>query len=470
MKVRSINPSNGVLLREFDAADNQAIATVVARARQAQAQWAALALDDREPYFRQLAQVLQTNLQMILQTVKEETGKRIPDGEAEVYDVIDAVGYYLSRMREVHPDTSLTLNPAGFPDTDLIIDYVPHGVIGLIMPWNFPFYSPMMFAIASLVAGNAVVLKPSEHSTLVGLAIGQMFTEAGFPQGVVEIVIGGEETGRALVKSGVDKIFFVGSVETGKDIIANAGIKPVQVELGGNSAAIVLADADLDLAAGGIAWAGTYHSGQDCVGIKRVFVVEQVADEFLRKLIAVVKGLRPGIDYGPYITPEAMYRVKARIDDAVSNGAKLLCGGELIRASEGAGNWLTPSVILYTDSGIELVAEETFGNTVPVMIVPDVDAAVTEANNTTYGLSNSVFTRDLEFAQALAYRLQSGMVFINEPFVAIPGWDHWTGWKNSGFGTVESKLMQCLKKKVLSVNRGGQKRAFWYPYPEPQQS
>jgi betaine-aldehyde dehydrogenase len=240
--------------------------------------------------------------------------------------------------------------------------------------------------------------------------------------------------------------------------------------LGGNSAAIVLADADLDLAAAGIAWAGTYHSGQDCVGIKRVFVVEQIADEFLQKLIAIVKDLRPGVDYGPYITPEAMYRVKARVDDAVKNGAKLLCGGELLKFSAGAGNWLTPSVILNTDSEIELVAEETFGNTIPVMVVPDVDVAVKEANNTTYGLSNSVFTRDIEFARALAYRLQSGMVFINEPFVAIPGWDHWTGWKNSGFGTVESKLMQCLKKKVLSINKLGQKRSFWYPYPEPQKS
>lgn len=467
MKIRSINPNTGKLLKEFEAASFEEVVTTVARARRAQQEWSQLSLDSREKRFRRLAEVLEQNSQKILQTMKEETGKLIPDGEAELYDVIDAIDYYLGKMRDVHPDTSLQLNPEGFPDTDLIIDYVPHGVIGLIMPWNFPFYSPTMFVITSLVAGNAVVLKPSESSTIVGLTIQEMFIEAGFPRNLVEVAIGGEETGRYLVNSNVDKIFFVGSVEAGKDIVANAGIKPVQVELGGNSAALVLKDADLDLAARGVAWAGSYHSGQDCVAIKRVFVEGAVADEFIERLVEIVRGLRSGIDYGPYITPDAMYRVKARINDAVSNGAKLLVGGELIGSEKEGGNWLTPSVILYEDDDIELVAKETFGNTIPVMIVPDVDAAIEKANNTNYGLSNAVFTGDTENAKAIAYRLESGMVFINEPFIAIPGWDHWTGWKDSGFGTVESKLMQCLKKKVLSVNKLGRKREFWYPYPDP---
>ena len=466
MKIRSINPGNGELLKEYTTFSYEDVENAVSRARKAQQSWGLLPLDEREKYFRMLADTLDSNSKKILQIMKLETGKRIPDGEAELYDVIDAIDYYLGKMRGVHQDTSLQLNPEGFPETDLIIDYVPQGVIGLIMPWNFPFYSPMMFVIASLVAGNAVVLKPSEYSTMVGLTIKEMLDEAGFPEHLIEVVPGGEETGKFLVKSSVDKIFFVGSVEAGKDIIANAGIKPVQVELGGNSAAIILPDADLELAAQGAAWAGSYHSGQDCVGIKRVFVVQTVSEEFLNKLTSIVRDLRPGIDYGPYITPEAMYRVKARIDDAVSCGGKLLCGGELITTSEGNGNWLTPSVLLIEDEEIELVAKETFGNTIPIMVVPDVDTAIQKANNTNYGLSNAVFTKDLDTANAVASNLESGMVFINEPFVALPGWDHWTGWKDSGFGSVESKLMQCMKKKVISVNKQGQARGFWYPYPE----
>src|SRR5581483_7461880 len=251
-----------------------------------------------------------------------------------------------------------------------------------------------------------------------------------------------------------------------QDIIANAGIKPIQVELGGNSAALVLEDADIDLATKGVSWAGTYHAGQDCVGIKRVFVVESVADEFISKLTSVVSTLRPGIDYGPYITSEALETVRQRIEDSVTKGAKLLCGGKKIKAPEGDGFWLTPSVLIYTDDNLELVTKETFGNTVPVMVVKNAEEAVEKANHTVYGLSNAVFTKDLQKAERIALLLQSGMVFINEPFIAIPGWDHWTGWKNSGFGTAESKIMQCLKKKVISVNKSGAARSFWYPYPE----
>jgi len=323
-----------------------------------------------------------------------------------------------------------------------------------------------MFVIAGLTAGNAVVLKPSEYSSLVGLEIQKRFYEAGFPDGLVEVLLGADDTGKLLVKSDVDKIFFVGSVEAAEDILANAGVKPVQIEAGGNSAAIVLEDADIDLAVKAVSWGGSYHAGQDCVGIKRVFVVESIAEQFLLRLTKAICDLRPGIDYGPYIRNEALETVTRRIEDAVARGAKLECGGERIKVSGGNGHWLTPSVLTYTDEDLELVSKETFGNTIPVMIVKDADMAIEKANNTTYGLSNAVFTKDLQKAKEIAGRLESGMVFINDPFIAIPGWDHWTGWKDSGFGTTESKLVQCLKKKVVSVNRSGQARSFWYPYPD----
>ena len=229
MKVRSTNPANGMILKEFSAATNEEVVSAVTRARDAQNKWGELSVEEREKYFRKLSQVLQNNVQKILQVMLTETGKRIPDGEAEVYDVIDAIDYYLDKVRKVHPDMSTKLNAEVFPETDLVIDYVPYGVMGLVMPWNFSFYSPMMFILASLVAGNSVVLKPSEYSSMVGLTIQEMFHEAEFPEGLLEVLVGAEETGKYLVKSSVDKIFFVGSIEAGKDIIANAGIKPVQV-------------------------------------------------------------------------------------------------------------------------------------------------------------------------------------------------------------------------------------------------
>jgi len=236
----------------------------------------------------------------------------------------------------------------------------------------------------------------------------------------------------------------------------------VQVELGGNSAALVLADADLDLAANGIAWAATYHAGQDCAGIKRVFVHESVADEFVNKVKMVLDGLRPGIDYGPYITGEARADVKSRIDDAVNAGAVLITGGDVQPSTPGF--WMTPSILMVADQRTDLVAKETFGNVIPVQVVKSSQDAINEANNTEFGLSAAIFSRDVEAARLIANEILSGMVFINDPFINLPGGDHWTGWRQSGFGTMESKLEQCLRRKVIGANRGGHTRPFWYPY------
>jgi len=326
----------------------------------------------------------------------------------------------------------------------------------------------MMYSIIALISGNAVVIKPSEYTTLIALDIKDYYRQAGFPDGLVEVLIGADETGKLLVKSDIDKIFFVGSIETGKDILANAGIKPVQVELGGNSAALVLKDADLNLAVNAVAWGGTYHAGQDCVGIKRVFVVESIADKFVNQLVDTVKNLRPGIDYGPFIRSEALETTKRRVDNAVSKGAKLMCGNQKITTKEGNGFWLTPSVILHANPELELVAEETFGNVLPVMIVKDEQEAIKLANDSRYGLSNAVFTKDLSRGQEIADQIQSGMVFVNDALVAMLGLDYWTGWKQSGFGTPEPKIKQFLKQKVITVNKSGQPRAFWYPYPNPE--
>lgn len=460
MAVTSINPSTGEVLKRFEETDASEVSAAVDRARLAQAAWAAERPESRTALFENLQSVISRHSDEILTLMWEEAGKVRPDGEAEVFDIIDAIPYYLNKAAEFHADTSLKLNSEAFPNTELIVDTEPFGVVGLIMPWNFPFYSPGMFVITNAIAGNAVILKPSEYSTLTGFIIRDLFVEAGFPEMLVQVLPGGEAVGKQLVRSGIDKIFFVGSVDAGRDIIANAGITPVQVELGGNSAALILNDADIDLAAQGVSWAATYHSGQDCVGIKRVFVDEKVSDEFIDRVIGIVSKLRPAIDYGPYITPEAAAEVKSRLQEAVASGARLLCGGE----PSSPGNWLSPSVILIENQSSKLVSQETFGNVVPIMTVRSTAEAVREANSTKYGLSNSVFSSDQSTALDVARQLQSGMVFINEPFIAIPGWDHWTGWKDSGFGTVESKLVQCRKKKVLSLRGATGPRSFWYPY------
>jgi acyl-CoA reductase-like NAD-dependent aldehyde dehydrogenase len=463
--IKSINPFSNEVIKEFESFNKEEIDLAIQNAKKAQISWSKLSTKERFKLFDKLKDVLTENIDSIAKVVLEEAGKLRPDFEAEIYDVIDGIDYYKAKYEQIKTDKSFNLNPVAFPDTATEIRYEPFGVIALIMPWNFPFYSPMMFVITSLITGNAVLLKPSEYTTMVGFEIERVLKAAGFPDNIIQIIPGGEETGRALVQSNVDKIFFVGSVEAGKDIMANAGIKPLQFELGGNSAAIVLEDADLDLAVSGIVWGATYHSGQDCVGIKRVVVVKEIADEFIKKIVQKVNALRAAVDYGPYITKEARDEVKKRIDHAVSNGAELLTGGhEPIEPDLFNGNWLLPSVVVIKNEEVELIQKETFGNVIPIIIVKNEAEAIKKVNDTKYGLSNAIFTKDTERAKRVEEQLESGMVFINDPFVAFPGWDHWTGWKESGFGTTESKLIQCLKKKVVSVNKGGKGRSFWYPY------
>lgn len=468
MKIQSINPSTGKVIQEFTTSTKKDVLQAVKRAQDAQKEWAALPLENRIEYFRRFSQVIQDNADAIIDRMNKEGGKRIPDAQGELYDSIDSIEYYIEQIKKITSDLSNQVNPQTFPDTEFELRYFPYGVIGLILPWNFPFFVPMMYCIVALVSGNAVVMKPSEYTTLMALDIKEYYKKAGFPDGLVEVLIGADETGKMLVKSDVDKIFFVGSVEAGKDILANAGIKPVQVELGGNSAAIVLEDADIDLAVNAVAWGGTYHAGQDCVGIKRVFVVKSVADQFINKLVETVKNLRPSIDYGPFIRPEALETTKRRIDKAVSKGATLLCGNQKIATDDGAGFWLTPSVVVYKDPELELVAVETFGNVLPVMIVEDEQDAIKMANDSRYGLSNALFTNDLDRGRTIANQIESGMVFVNDALVAMLGLDYWTGWKQSGFGTPEPKIKQFLKQKVITVNKSGQPRAFWYPYPTPE--
>jgi acyl-CoA reductase-like NAD-dependent aldehyde dehydrogenase len=455
----SKNPATGEILHTHTEDTREAIASIVEKAHVAQLEWASLTPAKRFDYLNEFKKTIEAKVPDILKQVQQEAGKLKADGEGEVYDVIDAFDYYSAQYTNLTMPP-LAISPDVFPGTEGWLESEPYGVLALIMPWNFSFYSPMMIIIAGLTAGNAIVLKHSEHTTLVGQMIRNLWIEAGLPADLLQVVVGGESAGRELVRAGCDKIFFVGSVEGGKDVISNAGVTPVQVELGGNSAAIVMPDADLDHAANAIAWGGTYHSGQDCAGIKRIFAHSSIVDDLQKRLVEIVGKLRHGIDYSPYISEEARATVIERLADAKAKGANILVGGEPINP----GFWLTPSVVRVTNTSITLVKEETFGNVLPIMTFDNEQSLIESVNDTAYGLSNAIFTADSDNALKIGRKLQSGMIFVNDPFITGAGWDHWTGYKNSGFGTMDSKLNQCLRKRVYTLNKNQDKRAFWYPY------
>jgi acyl-CoA reductase-like NAD-dependent aldehyde dehydrogenase len=460
VQISSIDPGTGEVLEVFPSSGRTEAEHAVAQASRAQKSWAR-DLARRAEHIRVLGGVLTERAGEISALITRETGKPSADAEAEVAEVIDAVDYYLARQAASAP-VAISVPPEAFPQTEVTYEGRPVGVIGLIMPWNFPFYTPMLCLIPCLLAGNAAVLKPSEYSTMTGRLIVELVRAAGVPEDLVQLLPGAADTGQAVLASGVDKVFFVGSVAAGREVSANAGLIPVHSELGGNSAALVLPDADLELAAAAIAWGAAYHSGQDCAAVKRVYGEDRVVRPLIELLTAELAKLVPGEHYGPYIRRPFQELTQRRVADAVEAGSRLVTGAQALSEPHPGGNWLSPSIVELHSDTVELVTEETFGNVIPILGVPDTEAAVGHANASRLSLSASVFTRDLTRAREVAEQLEAGMVFVNDPIVNLPGADHWTGWRDSGSGALDSRWEQCHRKRVLSVNASPARRDFWF--------
>ena len=216
-----------------------------------------------------------------------------------------------------------------------------------------------------------------------------------------------------------------------------------------------------------LVWGATYNAGQSCSGIKRVFVHQAIADEFIEQVVVAVEILQAGRDYGPLIRASQRDEVLQRLKEAKANGAIILTGGQkqpTLDNKYAEGYWLAPTVLLYKNSDLRIVREETFANVLPICIVDDIDAAIQQANDTPFGLSNAIFSRDIAKAQSIAQRLESGMVFINEVEVALLYGEYWRGWKNSSVAGAGSKLEQCFKQQLIVTHQGKQVRDYWYPY------
>lgn len=325
------------------------------------------------------------------------------------------------------------------------IVFRPYGVVGIISPWNYPVSLSLEPAVTALFAGNGVVIKPSEHTPLTGLKLGELFRQTELPENLVQVVTGPGETGAALIASGIDKLVFVGSVATGRKVAALAGqhLVPLTLELGGKDAAIVLADADVDRTAEGIAWAANLNAGQTCLAIERVYVVDEIAEPFVQSLCEVVKGLRvgPGTDPDtdiPPITTEAQLDViRSHIEDAQIKGAHVLCGGG---PTQRGGRFFEPTVVVDVSEDMLLMQEETFGPVIAVQRVRDVEEAVRLTNASGYGLTASVWTQDKVLGRRVAARIEAGDVAVNDHGISaghpeIP----WGGLKESGYGKTRGR-------------------------------
>ncbi|UCG95795.1 MAG: aldehyde dehydrogenase family protein, partial [archaeon] len=332
-----------------------------------------------------------------------------------------------------------------------------YGVIALITPWNYPLSLTMWTIVPALLPGNTLVFKTSEYSTKVGEKIDKLLNGV-LPGGVLNTVFGGDDPGKELVKSDIDKLFFTGSVGAGKDIMKNIGIKPLALELGGKDAFIVCEDADIDLAVRGAVWGSMGNCGQVCSAVERIYVNRKISGDFIKKLVEETKKIEKGRDVGNMVNEEQFKKAEEHVKDAVSKGAKVLCGGE------GEDLFFEPTVLTDVSRDMKVMSEETFGPVVPVIVVENDEEAINLSNDSKFGLGASIWTRNIERGREIGGKLEVGMIWINDVNLPYEGGDYWGGFKESGLANSESKIMQCLKKKSFIIYRVKEKRVWWYPY------
>jgi acyl-CoA reductase-like NAD-dependent aldehyde dehydrogenase len=451
----STNPASGAEVGRFPVASEEDVRAAVLRGRDAGAWWASIGFAGRKERLLKWASLLTNRMDELAALINSEGGKPVAEAIVESVAAIDHVAWAAKNAKRVLgirkvKSSLLVSEHAAF------LEYQAFGVIGVIGPWNYPIFTPMGSIAYALAAGNAVVFKPSEYTPAVGQFLVDTFAEIVPEQPVAQIVHGTGEVGAALCTAGVGKIAFTGSTRTGKRVMAQCAeqLTPVLLECGGKDAMIVDSDADLDAAASAAVWGGLTNAGQTCIGIERIYVVESVADKFIEKLVAKASTLKVGYesdsDIGPITMPAQIDTIKRHIADALDSGGRAVLGGlDAVKAP-----YVMPTILVDVPETSAAVCEETFGPTLTVKKVADVDEAVTLANALNYGLGSSVFGR--QRAMRVARSLRSGMTSINATlaFAGMPSLP-FGGVGDSGIGRIhgEDGLREFTRPKAITKRR-----------------
>ncbi len=470
-RLRALNPATREPIGEIRVTPAAEVRAAVERARTAQPAWEACGFDERARILRRALKLLIEQQDRIIDVIVRETGRsRFETLMMEIFPSCDSLAFYAKRAKKILADKMPALHL--LRTKKMIITYRPLGVVGIITPWNGPFILALNPTVQALMAGNAVVLKPSEVTPFSAREVERLLREAGVPTDVVQVLEGDGETGAALVESGVNKVSFTGSVKTGRKVGETCGrlLVPCTLELGGKDPMIVCADADLERAAGGAVFGAFFNAGQFCCSTERVYVVDSVADEFTRRVLAIVKDIRLGkhgeFDVGPMIWPQQLDVIERHVKDAVEKGASVLSGGK--RASEVGDLFYEPTVLGDVTHDMAIMREETFGPILPILRVKDEDEAVLLANDSVYGLSSQVWTKDAKKALRLARRIEAGSVCINDTAITYGATEApFGGRKSSGVGQVngEAGLRGYTYALPIVIDRFGQKAEHvWYPY------
>jgi acyl-CoA reductase-like NAD-dependent aldehyde dehydrogenase len=470
--ITSVNPATKAPLGEVPDMTAADINAAIAAARAAQRAWAQVPLAERCKRVLRFAEVLMERAEEVIDLLVAEGGKTRQEALGmEVIVVADLTRYFCK-----HAPAMLAPEPVPLhllKHRASYLHFTPRGVIGIIAPWNFPFSIPIGETVMSLIAGNAVVLKPSEVTPLIALKSRELFLAAGLPPDLFQVVTGRGPAGAALIDGGIDYCVFTGSVATGKKVAAACGERLIgcTLELGGKAPAIVCGDADLDRAAQAITWGGFANSGQVCASVERVYAVEAVHDALVDRIVAEAKELRQGdgarddVDVGAMAWDRQLDHVEKIVAQAVSAGAKVETGG---KRGPAGGLFFQPTVLTGCAQDMDVMRKEIFGPVIPIMRVADEEEAIRLANDSHLGLLAYVFTKDRERGKRIAERVEAGTVMINDVLntYACPE-TPWGGVKQSGIGRTHSVhgLRDLCETRHVNHDRISMAReVWWYPY------
>ncbi|MEK6279796.1 MAG: succinic semialdehyde dehydrogenase [Acidobacteriota bacterium] len=462
-EIISYDPATGREIGRAPLSSNEDVVSAVGRARAAQPAWANLSFRERRRVVLKARQILLDESDEIAQLISKETGK--PATEAlsmEIVPTLDAMHYFAHASENLLRPQKIDIGQYGMMGRSSRIVFKPLGVIGIISPWNFPLATPLDEIVMALMAGNAVVLKPSELTPLIALKIGELFTRAGLPSDLLKIVTGDGGTGAALIDAHVDKIMFTGSVATGKRVAEAAAkyLTPVVLELGGKDPMIVLEDADIENAARGAVWGAFANAGQACASVERCYVHESIAPKFIERIVAETETLRQGVgteaavDIGSMTNERQLQIVENHVGDAKQRGARILTGGH--RGGNPDGFFYRPTVLTNVDHDMTIMRDETFGPVLPVMTFRTDDEAVKLANDSVYGLTASVWTRNIARGRRIAERIEAGTVMVNEVvYTHGIAQTPWGGVKDSGYGRTHGRagLLELVTPQHIHINR-----------------
>jgi acyl-CoA reductase-like NAD-dependent aldehyde dehydrogenase len=467
------NPATGEVIANVADLSADEVAALAQVARAAQPGWQALGFDGRAAVMRRMRRWLMDHGDDVAKVLVDESGKTYEDANLiELLYTGGALGYWAKHAKRFLADESVRVSTLALTGKKLVTRYEPLGLVGIIGPWNYPLVNSFGDAIPALMAGNSVILKPSEFTPLTSVMLARGLEECGLPAGVFGVATGRGATGAALVDE-ADMVMFTGSTATGKKVLARAAqtLTPVSLELGGKDPMIVLADADVERAANAAVYYSMLNGGQTCISVERVYVEAPVYEDFVERVVGKVQALRQGASTGPATTEVGAMTTAAQLGiverhvaDAIAKGAHARTGG---KRAAGKGLFYEPTVLVDVDHTMDAMTEETFGPTLPIMRVADAEEALRLANDSPYGLAASVYG-GRERAEALARRIEAGAVCVNDALlnylaVELP----MGGWKTSGMGTRHGQggIRKYVKQQSLMINRVKLKRdPFMFPY------